>query len=339
VLSVNTMKTENEHNEFRTRVVKYLSGEMQPAELAEFEQLLESDSAKKELFDSYRKIWDGAEMAGESNRYDLDAEWSRFSDKLDQRKGGLRLEPFRRSFLRVAAAILIGLAGVGGWLVVQEYGGYTKVASVQGKETIELNDGSLITLNEGSTLRYSMSEKRGERKVFLTGEAFFEVARDTVRPFIVVADETVIEVLGTSFNVRAYKETETIEVTVQSGLVSMSGRRSDEEQLVLQPGNTGLYNRSGKSLEFIGRADPNSFAWKTRELVFSETPLSEVVEVVSRVYGVSLQIGSEELADCPLTVSFSDQEFPAVLNVIQNTFDLKAERRGGSIYLTGPGCE
>ena len=223
-------------------------------------------------------------------------------------------------------------------MVVQEYGGYEKVASVQGKETIELDDGSLITLNEGSTLRYSV-KKRSERKVFLSGEAFFEVARDSLRPFIVVADETVVEVLGTSFNVRAYKENETIEVTVQSGMVSMTGRKSTEEQLVLQPGNTGLYNRSGRSLEFIGRADPNSIAWKTRELLFSETPLSEVVEVVSRVYGVSLQLGNEELADCPLTVSFSDQEFPAVLNVIQNTFDLQAERRGETIYLTGPGCE
>ena len=114
MLSVNTMKTENEHNEFRTRVVKYLSGEMLTAERNEFEQLLASDSAKKELFDSYRKIWDGAEMAAESNRYDLDEEWSRFSDVLDRRAGRLRLEPFRRSFLRVAAAILIGLAGVGG---------------------------------------------------------------------------------------------------------------------------------------------------------------------------------------------------------------------------------
>jgi transmembrane sensor len=338
VLSVNTMKTENEHNEFRTRVVKYLSGEMQPAERNEFEQLLASDSAKKELFDSYRKIWDGAEMAAERNRYDLDEEWSRFSDVLDRRAGRLRLEPFRRSFLRVAAAILIGLAGVGGWLVVQEYGGYEKVASVQGKETIELDDGSLITLNEGSTLRYSVN-RSSERKVFLSGEAFFEVTRDSLRPFIVVADETVVEVLGTSFNVRAYKETETIEVTVQSGMVSMTGRRSSEEQLILQPGNMGLYNRSGKSLEFIGRADPNSIAWKTRELLFSQTPLSEVVEVVSRVYGVSLQIGNEELADCPLTVSFSDQEFPAVLNVIQNTFDLQVERRGETIYLTGPGCD
>lgn len=336
---MNTMKTEKEHNEFRSRVVKYLSGEMQPAELTEFEQLLASDSAKKELFDSYRRIWNGAEMAEELNLYDLDAEWSRFSDKLDRRSEKLRLEPFRHGFLRVAAVILIGLAGVGGWLAVKEYSGYVKYSSGQTKEVIELDDGSLITLNEGSTLKYSASKKSNERKVFLTGEAFFEVVRDSLRPFIVVADETVVEVLGTSFNVRAYKETETIEVTVQSGRVSLTGRRSPEEQLVLQPGNTGLYNRSGKRLEFIGRADPNSFAWKTRELVFSETPLSEVVEVVSRVYGVSLKIGNEELAGCPLTVSFSDQELPAVLNVIQNTFDLQAERRGGSIYLIGPGCE
>ena len=349
MLSVNTMRKEKGDIEFRTRVVRYLSGEMDPIEQLEFEQLIASDNAKYEVFFSYKKIWDGVETAADSNRYDLDMEWKEFSDKFSgrgsrislepfRREGRIRLEPFRRGFLRIAAAILIGMAGVGGWLAVKEYGGYEKLSSMQGNEMIELNDGTLITLNEGSTLKYTVSQKSNERKVILSGEAFFEVARDTLRPFIVVAGETVVEVLGTSFNIRAYKATETIEVTVQSGMVSMTERKSSEKQLVLQSGNTGLYNKTEKRLEFMGNADPNSFAWKTRELVFSETPLSDVVEVVNRVYGVSVKIDNEALASCPLTVSFIDQEFSAVLNVILNTFDMQAERRNGDIYLFGSGC-
>lgn len=339
MLSVNTMKKEKGDNEFRTRVVKYLSGEMDPIEQLEFEQLIASDNAKKEVFSAYKKIWEGVEPVADSNRYDLDEEWKKFSDKFESRGRKLRLEPYRRGFLRIAAAILIGMAGVGGWLAVKEYGGYEKLSSQQGKELIELNDGSVITLNEGSTLKYSVSQKSDERKVILSGEAFFEVARDTLRPFIVVAGETVVEVLGTSFNIRAYKATETIEVTVQSGMVSMAEKRSSEKQILLQPGHTGLYNKTEKHLEFLSNADPNTFAWKTGELVFNETRLSDVVKVLNRVYRVSLKIENEALADCPLTVSFTDQEFSAVLNVIINTFDLQAERRDGNIYLTGSGCE
>ena len=333
------MNSEKEHNEFRTRVVKYLSGEMESSEQGDFEQMLASDEVKRDLFASYEKIWDGVETAADSNRYDLDAEWNQFSDKLDRRAGRYRLQPFRRSLLRIAAVFLVGLAGIGGWLVVMEYSGYERISSHQGKELIALDDGTLITLNEGSTLKYSVGRKSNERKAFLSGEAYFEVNRDTLRPFIVVAGEAVVEVLGTSFNIRAYKATEMIEVSVQTGMVSMTDKRLTENQLILQSGNTGLFNRSDNRLEFIGRADPNTFAWKTGKLVFSETPLSEVVEVVSRVYGVSLKISDEELADCPMTVSFSDQEFSAVLNVILNTFDLQAERRDGNIFLTGPGCE
>jgi ferric-dicitrate binding protein FerR (iron transport regulator) len=275
----------------------------------------------------------------DNNQYDLDEEWKQFSDKLNSRRKRIRLEPYRRGLLRIAAVIFIGMAGVGGWLALKEYGGYEKLSVQQGKEMIKLNDGSVITLNEGSTLKYAVSQKPNERRVVLSGEAFFEVARDTLRPFIVVAGETLVEVLGTSFNIRAYRATETIEVTVQSGMVSMAERRSSEKQILLQPGNTGLYNKTEKHLEFLSSADPNTFAWKTGELVFNETRLSDVVVVLNRVYGESLKIDNAALADCPLTVSFTDQEFSAVLNVIINTFDLQAERRDGSIYLTGPGCE
>ncbi len=336
---VNTMKTEKEHNEFRTRVVKYLSGEMDIMQQGEFEQLLASDRVKRDLFSSFKKIWDGVETAAEHSRYDLNMEWKQFSAKLDRKEEKPVPKLGRRSFLKIAAAILVGLAGIGGWLTVREYISYQRVSSIQGKELIELEDGSSITLNEGSTLKYSVRQRSNERKVFLTGEAFFEVTRDTLHPFIVVAGDAVIEVLGTSFNIRAYKATETIEVTVQSGIVSMKDKRLTEEKLILKSGNTGLFNRSENRLEFIGRADPNTFAWKTGVLVFSETRLSDVVEVVNRVYGVSLKIDDEAVADCPLTVSFYNQEFSAVLNVILTTFDLQAERRDGNIYLSGSGCE
>lgn len=339
MLFVNTMKKEKGDIEFRTRVVRYLSGEMDPNELLEFEQLIASDNAKNEAFRAYEKIWKGIEPVGESNRYNLDEEWKQFSDQLNRRGKSIRLESYRRGLLRIAAVLFIGMAGVGGWLTLKEYGGYEKYSSQQGKELIELNDGSVITLNEGSTLKYAVSQKSNERKVVLSGEAFFEVARDTTRPFIVVAGETVVEVLGTSFNIRAYEATETIEVTVQSGMVSMAERRSSDKQILLQPGNKGLYNKTERQLEFLSSADPNTFAWKTGELVFDETRLSDVVEVLNRVYGVSLKIDNDALADCPLTVSFADQEFSAVLNVIINTFDLHAERRDGNIYLAGPGCE
>jgi ferric-dicitrate binding protein FerR (iron transport regulator) len=187
-------------------------------------------------------------------------------------------------------------------------------------------------------MKFAVDPSSSERKIILQGEAYFDVARDTLRPFVVEAGSTVIEVLGTSFNVRAYAETETVEVTVNSGLVAMGAKRGSDKQLILNPGNSGIYDKAKRSLNLISKADPNALAWKTRELVFSETSLAEVASVISHVYQVQLRV-ADSIASCPLTVSFSQQELSAVLNVIVNTLDLSMEREEGVIVLKGEGCE
>jgi|GEM_PF-845606 len=251
----------------------------------------------------------------------------------------VRTLPRRVFAWRAAAVIVAGLAGLAGWLVLRDNISYEQLAVQQGTEVVELADGSTITLNAGSTLKYDVDEISGERNVKLRGEAFFEIARDPDRPFIIDAGAAVVQVLGTSFNVRAYEDNAVVEVTVSTGLVSMAAKSKMDQMILLNPGNAGIYDKNAKNLELISSADPNAAAWKTRKIVFDETPLDEVVKVISHVYQSEIELADVSLAHCPITVSFHDQELGAVLSVITNTLDLQMERRGGAVVLSGEGCD
>lgn len=333
------MKNEDRHMEFRDQLVSYLAGEMTSADRAKFEALLASDSELWSLFSEYEKIWDGVDQLSATNKYNMDNEWELFKGRINFDQKSAQVRSIRRYILRIAAAVIIGMVGLGTWYTIKSLSGYDQVALEQGTEQIELADGSRVTLNAGSSIKYSVDRDEGERKVRLTGEAFFEISRDTTRPFIIDAGAASVQVLGTSFNVRAYSETEKVEVTVSSGLVAMSSRKNKDKQIVLRKGNAGILYGDSNKLKLIELADPNAFAWKTREIFFEETPLREVVDVLSQVYHTDIRLADASLQSCPLTVTFSQQEFSAVMNVLTSTLDLQMSRENGSIILSGKGCD
>jgi ferric-dicitrate binding protein FerR (iron transport regulator) len=211
------------------------------------------------------------------------------------------------------------------------------LAGADPKEVI-LEDGTEVTVNRNSVLRYSKSYDQKERKVYLSGEAWFDVTRDTSRPFIIDAGAALVEVLGTSFNVNAYRENSTVEITVESGLVSLSSKADQKDLIVMKAGAGGSYNKTRKELKLIPTTDLNSIAWKTRELFFNGTSLREVCAHVSKVYGVDMKILNEELGNCPITVTFRDQTLESVLKVLESTLDLHVSRDGDKIRLDGEGC-
>jgi len=222
---------------------------------------------------------------------------------------------------------------VAGW-----YGGkhmlmYDRLAVETGTEIIELQDGSHVTLNSGSSIRYTKRKSLSYREVKLSGEAFFEVSRDTSRPFIIDAGPAQIEVLGTSFNVNAYPDSEEVEVTVRSGLVSMKAKDAADHQIVLNKGNSGVYKKEEKALNLILEGNTNAVAWKTRLLEFSDTPINEVIDVLKHTYQADIKLQDPGLSEYTITVSFNNQDLDAVLEVLASTLDLTIETDGAQIII------
>jgi transmembrane sensor len=146
-----------------------------------------------------------------------------------------------------------------------------------GEYQVRLSDGTRVWLNASSSLRYPQQFADSVRKVELTGEGYFEVAKDASHPFIVMAGENEIRVLGTHFDVNHYKDNPDIIVTLAEGSVKLN------RSVLLKPGEEGLINAVGNIQ--IEKADLEvNLAWKDGQFVFKMTPLDEVMREVSHWY-------------------------------------------------------
>ncbi|NBC24756.1 MAG: hypothetical protein GVX78_03980 [Bacteroidetes bacterium] len=202
------------------------------------------------------------------------------------------------------AALLIGFGVY--WAVqifnerekTQKEGAPVIYANVTTKENerkeLKLSDGTLITLNENSTLKYPKTFlPEGERKVKLSGEAFFEVAKDSLRPFIALSGNIETIVLGTTFNINARPEAEITEVALVEGKVQI-GTREKEKLEVLVPNEQFTFSKKNKTTRKSSFKGNLTYAWKEEVILFEKASVREVIEVLSEKYDAVFQIEDEE---------------------------------------------
>ena len=145
-----------------------------------------------------------------------------------------------------------------------------------------------------------------------------------------------IKVLGTSFNVKAYDDRQSIEVTVHSGTVILYD--SLDEKITLKAGEKGIYSKTTHSLEKTINDDLNFLSWKTRKLVFRNNTLTEITSVLSDVYHINIVLNNDNLRLCRVTASFDNQALDEVLNVLKETLDLNIQQKESGIVISGNGC-
>lgn len=280
------------------------------------------------------EIW---QQAGDVFSYinsDPDLAWEKLSRKISLEEQNLRSG--RKVLMRVlsyaAAVILIAGLGFSGYLVTHRFASkQPATVSTQTSahpdylSTIILDDGSEITLNAGTSLEYPEKFGRHERRVKLEGEAFFSVVKDAEKPFVIEVKGAEIEVLGTSFNVRAYSGADKIEVNVKTGKVRLKSVLSGEEE-ILPAGNYGSVNTTTGLTETSKGLEPNYLAWLTREMEFDNTPLIEVFKVLENTYHVTISSESADIDSLPTSISFSRHNLDHVITVIAKMHSLEARK-------------
>ena len=332
---------ETKHNIENVRwdlLARYLSNEATEAECLEVEQWEALSEDNRELLRQCRISFGKARLWYENRRFNSQAAWEKLQNQLQGQTPVIPMykvpAPKRlyQTIIRVAAVALLAVAlGVTAYYYGfrQQTGDrYTEVVSGEHQviQGIALPDGTVITLNCNSRLTYPSEFNGNYREVFMEGEAFFEVEPDADHPFIITAGKTRITVLGTSFNVCAYPDQERVEVVVESGRVQVTAeglqtRRGEE--LTLTHGEKGTFMPREFSLAKSLNSDPNVYAWKTRQLVFNETNLTEVLSTLEKVYHVQITTDGISAADLLLTANFSDQSVDFILDVIRLTFNLE----------------
>ncbi|MFT5165546.1 MAG: transmembrane sensor [Saprospiraceae bacterium] len=255
---------------------------------------------------------------------------------------GAKIRGLNRRWLSIAAGIAILLiAGIGLYNYwnddnVTIY--YSELRTDDKVKAIVLLDNTRISLNKNSFLKYPKSFSGKERRVILEGEAFFEVTHNPDSPFIVETKEGETKVLGTSFNVRAYpKEAET-QVQLVTGRVQFEAG-STKEKVMLTPGNQAIFNKESKTVQKLETAIPNKLSWHTRRLEFVETPLSEVLVAVEKLYGVKFELENTALKTCPFNATFEKSYLETVTSTIAGVFGIEVIRNNNIYLLKGGKCE
>ncbi len=209
---------------------------------------------------------------------------------------------------------------------------------------IRLTDGTHVQLNVDSRLTVPPDFGEETREVELEGEAFFEVATDSTRPFLVQSRDVVTRVLGTAFDVNAYPDEKETRVVVTEGRVALdaessSSAQDDAEDVVLTKHQMARITRRGNQVVRRDSESGRHLAWMDGQLVLKEASFEEVTRKLGRWYDLDVSL-SEEMAPPPghLNARFSeDQPLPEVLSVVATAFGLEYERRRKRVTFSSTG--
>ncbi len=200
------------------------------------------------------------------------------------------------------------------------------------KSTIILSDGSKVKLNAGATLTYP--EKFGQsknREVYLSGEAFFEISRDTARPFLIKSKEVTTKVLGTSFNLK--EKAGSVSVTVLTGKVKVFTEKDKEakDAVFLKPGQQANYDPQSSKIE-VSLVDLEAIsAWKEDIIYFEHADFKEVTSRLEKWYGVKIEI--KRKVDGRFSGRFKNKALKDVLTGLSYTSDFEFDIENETVFI------
>ncbi|RHJ84314.1 FecR family protein [Parabacteroides sp. AM08-6] len=234
----------------------------------------------------------------------------------------------------IAASILLCLAG---WYTYDKlWPAPMQTASTLAEiRTVTLPDQTQVTLNRYSTLYYPSRFKGRKRIVELKGEAYFEVEKDTLHPFIVKTNPVNIRVLGTHFNVEAYPGDTEVKTTLLEGSVAVS-LRDESRQVVLSPNESAVYNRTEKKLQ--REMTPESSAeinWCGGNFIFDNLPLQEIARQLSHAFQVKIKITNTYLRSFRIRAHFTHNEgLEEILHLLQEAGNFNYTKTNDTIIIS-----
>jgi transmembrane sensor len=334
-------------NKYKQLIASYLTGNCTDAEQKRVGQLFGSSDSFNKLFNEYQTIWEHAKEPEIKQNFDEKSAFAKISARLEEAEKPTPVFPIRRTKRTVirkisvyaaqaAAVFLIALVSYLFIFTSQQPEFKTLTAETRLEEPLKLSDGTLVYLNQGSTFNFPEDFRGSSRIVSLEGEAYFEVAHDESKPFIVTTGNLGIKVLGTSFNVNSFAGAERIEVTIKSGRVLFYSFDPDNdeilEQIMLIGGEKGIYDKQTSQLSRAIIENSNCFAWKSGQLEFHNTPLAEVLEALERTYNLNFNTALD-ISTYHLTARFDKESAGDVLETLQIIFGFNISRAGNQVNI------
>jgi len=255
--------------------------------------------------------------------------------QIDEKERLARKQRFKRragALLRisaVAAGLLVAV--IAGWRYYGKQKTETFILSAERgqKSSLTLPDGSRVILNSASTISYTSEYNSKERNVFLQGEAYFEVAKNPGKAFVVHSQDMSVEALGTKFNIRSYVEDPCIVTTLLEGKVRASaGNRSE----ILLPEEEASYDKSSGEITKARVQDAEHIVpWIRNELLFTDSSLAEIAVILERMYNVTVIFDDAETRKYTYTGLVRNNSLSNVLELISTTSPVKYRMTANTI--------
>lgn len=217
-------------------------------------------------------------------------------------------------------------------------GGHAKlsVSTPRGGEfKITLEDGTEVWLNAETQLRYPERFGDGERRVAVTGEAFFKVAKDSKRPFYVETAGQVVRVYGTEFNVHAYPEDKSVATTLVEGSIALQAASGNGSQLMLTPGHQALFDKQSHEASVKSVDTEVVTSWRSGSFVFENQNLGDIMQTLSRWYDFDYKFADASLAHTEFMGSIPRYgEFADVVEILETSGGLKFRIKGRTVIIS-----
>ena len=330
---------ENKFENIEVLIARVLSGEAGEAEQALVRQWRSLSEENEKEFASFERIFSESASLKYVISVDTDKAWERVKSQMSA--GKTRIIPIhQRPAIRTAfriAAMLILAAGIGAlvYYLNNRTPAEATLASADFVLVDSLPDGSTVTLNRNSSVRYAAGTFGNERRLRLTGEAFFDV-KHKPETFRIEAKGLIIEDIGTAFNVKAYPGERMVVVTVASGEVKIY--TDDGPGLNLLAGEEATYDTETKTFTRSDRPDPNISAYRDKIFIFENTELGVIVKLLNDVYRSNIVFGNDTLKACRLTATFNNEAVDTILDVIAETLQLQVNKTATEIKINGSRC-
>lgn len=331
-------------------VKRYLENKCTPEEVKEINSWL-TDPANAILVESQmRAYWD--EVPQYAPTPDLSPILANILKQVDTKKAlpvSVKQKP-SRLYLKLAAVFLVLMVCLAVVLISRK----RSFDSVQTQSWLQkhedvipagvpreilLSDGTKVWLNAKSTLKYAKTFEGQKREVFLDGEAYFDVAEDKTRPFIVYTNDIHVTVLGTAFTVKSYKDDATSEAVLVRGkvLVEKQNLLTLEVQQ-LKPNERAVFNRASKKISVSNVTASNFTTWREGTLRFEGEPISNVLRTLQRWYGVEIIFQDGPPTTCVLTARIHNETLEETLELLRFSTGVEYEMAGDTVYLKGAVC-
>lgn len=335
------MKLDLENTEHAAQLARYLSGEMDASECLAFEGLVNSDEENAKSVQAMKKQWKAIGSGGQPAIPDTARAWNMLHTRLaeenlipEQSHANRNFKRFK--YFRIAALILvlIGASAIFYWSLNNDSSNVEMVSlnTSQENNTLikTLEDGSVVYINTNSLFSFPVEFSQDQRNVELKGEAFFDIAPNPGKPFVIETSNAFVEVLGTAFNVKTNGNT--FELIVERGKVKVTLKNQpDYSEMVIAGEKVSTANN-----RMIKSKSSNSAVtdWYKRRMHFKDESLHSIFKVLNRNFNTTFTAANPEISNRKLTVTFDNETVETMTELICLSLNLKSIIKNDSIVLS-----